>query len=201
MNVREALDVSHLPTEEYGHKDTLYWGIMGLFLIEGMAFALLVASYFYLRMRYTDWPPRDAYLPDFTWAIPNVILMIATCYPMRRIEKGAAERSPAWLARMLGICAGMIGASCVLRIMEFATLNTDYFESSYGSIVWALLFMHAMHLFTSVGEAAMLSVYCATHSLDRKHRADVQVNSVYWYFVVALGLVNFAVVWLAGRVL
>ena len=151
MNVREALDVSHLPTEEYGHKDTLHWGIMGLFLIEGMAFALLLASYFYLRMRYTDWPPRDAGLPDFTWAIPNLILIIATCYPMRRIEKEAPERSPMWLARMLGICAGMIGASCVLRVMEFGSLNTDYFESSYGSITWALLFMHAIHLFTSAG--------------------------------------------------
>jgi cytochrome c oxidase subunit I+III len=201
MNVREALDVSHLPTEEFGHKDTLYWGIMGLFLIEGMALGLLVASYFYLRMRYTEWPPKDAGLPDFTWAIPNLILMIAVCYPMRRIEKEAPEQSPKWFARMLAICFVLIAVCFVLRLLEFGSLGTTYYESSYGSITWAMLFMHAIHLFTSLGEAAMLSVYCATHSLDRKHRADLQMNSVYWYFVAALGIVTFAVVWLAGRVL
>jgi heme/copper-type cytochrome/quinol oxidase subunit 3 len=201
MNVREALDVSHLPVEEFGHRDTLYWGVMGLYLMEGMGFALLVATYFYLRMRYTQWPPADAGPPDLTWAIPNVLLMLATCYPMRRIDNEAPERSPMWLARMMAICALMIGGSCVLRLLEFRSLHVDYFESSYGSIVWALLFMHGMHLLTALGEAAMLAVYSATHSLDRKHRADLEVNAVYWYFVAALGVVNFATVWLAGRVL
>jgi heme/copper-type cytochrome/quinol oxidase subunit 3 len=201
MNVREALDVSQLPVEEYGHKDTLYWGMLGLFLMEGMNFALLVATYFYLRMRYTQWPPNDAGLPDFTYALPNVLLMVAICYPMRRIDNEAPDRSPQWLARMLAVCACLVALCVLLRLLEFRSLHTDYHESSYGSVVWALLFLHGMHLLTQLGETAMLSVYCATHNLDRKHRADVEVNAMYWYFVAALGLVNFATVWLAGRVL
>jgi heme/copper-type cytochrome/quinol oxidase subunit 3 len=201
MNVRDALDVSQLPVEEYGHKDTLYWGMLGLFLMEGMNFALLVAAYFHLRMRHTQWPPGDAGLPDFTYALPNVLLMLAVCYPMRRIDNEAPDRPRIWLAKMLAVCAFLIAVCCVLRILEFGSLQTDYFESSYGSVVWALLFLHGMHLLTQLGEASLLAVYCATHSLDRKHRADVEVNAMYWYFVAALGVVNFATIWLAGRVL
>jgi cytochrome c oxidase subunit III len=166
-----------------------------------MNFALLVATYFYLRMRFTQWPPNDAGLPDFTYALPNVLLMLAICYPMRRIDNEAPDRSPKWLSGMMGLCACLIAVSIVLRILEFRSVHTDYFESSYGSIVWALLFLHGMHLLTSFGEAAMLAVYCATHILDRKHRADLQVNAYYWYYVAALGVVNFATVWLAARVL
>ena len=89
----------------------------------------------------------------------------------------------------------------MLRLFEFASLNCVWYEHSYASITWALLFMHALHLFTTCGETAMLSVYCLTKPLDRKHRADIQVNSVYWYFVLISWFVVFAIVWLAGRVL
>lgn len=201
MHVREALDVSHLPTEEYGHRDTLWWGIMGLILTESTSFGLLIASYFFYRMRYTEWPPSDAGLPWFNFTVPNLILMIVTCYPMWRVSRGAPDRDRQWLSRMLALSALLILASCVLRVFEFQTLQTNYNEHSYGSITWALLFMHAILLFFSAGETAMLSVYARLNELDRKHRADLQINSVYWYFAVILWIVIFAVVWLGGRVL
>jgi cytochrome c oxidase subunit III len=201
MRVREALDISHLPNEEYGHRDTLWWGVMGLILSESTSFALLIASYFFLRMRYTQWPPSDADLPWFTFTLPNLLLMIATCYPMRRIEKEAPSRDKMWLAKMLALSAGLMAVSCVLRVFEFQGLQTDYNEHSYGSITWALVFMHAILLFFPAGESAMLSVYCALNQLDRKHRADLQTNSVYWYFTVIVWIAVFCVVWLASRVL
>jgi heme/copper-type cytochrome/quinol oxidase subunit 3 len=46
-----------------------------------------------------------------------------------------------------------------------------------------------------------LGVYCATKELDRKHRADLQVNSLYWYFVVVSWIVVFSVIYLVGRLL
>lgn len=201
MHVREALDVSHLPTEEYGHRDTLWWGIMGLILAESCSFALMIASYFFFRMRYTEWPPADAGLPLFNFAVPNLILMVAICYPMRRIEKEAPHRDKGWLVRMLAFTAVLMLVSFVLRLFEFQTLHTNWNEHSYGSITWAMLFMHAILLFGSAGETAMLAVYARLNELDRKHRADLQTNSVYWYFTAAVWLAVFCVIWLAGRVL
>jgi cytochrome c oxidase subunit 3 len=201
MQVKPVMDVAHLELEAYGKKDTLWWAIMGLIIAEGLGFALLIASYFYLRMRYTQWPPADAGLPWFNFSVANLLVILVTTYPMWRIHKEAPERSRFWLAGMLGISAGLMAISCVLRIFEFQTLQTGWMEHSYGSITWALLFMHAIHLFTSLGEAIMLGTYCATSELDRKHRADLQVNSVYWYFVVISWVVVFAVIYLAGRVL
>ena len=201
MHVCEALDVSHLPTEEYGYRDTLWWGVMGLILSESTSFALLIASYFFYRMRYSQWPPADAPLPGFMFAAPNLILIVAICYPMWLIAKGAPDKSKSWLAKMLAFSALLTAVTCVLRIYEFQSIGTNWNEHSYGSITWALLFLHAILLFFSAGESTMLAVYCATNELDRKHRADIQTNSLYWYFTAIVWVVVFCVIWLAGRVL
>jgi heme/copper-type cytochrome/quinol oxidase subunit 3 len=201
MHVRPVLDVSDLELEAYGRSDTLWWGVTGLIIAEALGFALLIASYFYLRMRYTEWPPADAGLPSLNLSVANLLLIVSVCWPMRVIGRGAPDRSRFWLAGMLALTAVLIAGTCVLRIFEFQTLQTGWNEHSYGSITWALLFMHAVHLFTSLGEAIMLGVYCATSELDRKHRADLQINSNYWYFVAGAWVVVFAVVYLAGRVL
>jgi heme/copper-type cytochrome/quinol oxidase subunit 3 len=201
MNVTPAIDVAHLPLDNYGKKDPLWWGVMGLIIVESMGFALLIALYFYLRMRYAEWPPANVGLPRLDYPTGNLFLIIAVTCPMWLIQREAAERSRFWLAGMLGISAVMLAGTCVLRIIEFQMLGTDWQTYSYGSITWALLFMHAIHLFTSLGEAIMLGVYALTSELDRKHRADLQINSVYWYFVVISWIVVYAVLYLVPRVL
>jgi cytochrome c oxidase subunit III len=201
MNVTPVMDVSHLELEEFGRADTLWWGVMGLIVIEGTAFALLIASYFFYRMRYTEWPPSDAGLPRWDFTIANLILMLLITYPMRKISQRAPTADRLWLSKMLGVSAVLILVSTVLRYFEFRTLQTDWNEHSYGSVVWALVFMHAFHLATTAGETGMLAVYAAVKNLDRKHRADIQVNTLYWYFVVVSWIVIFSVVYLAARVL
>src|SRR4051794_38447766 len=119
MNVRPALDISQLEVEEFGIKDTLWWGTMALIVAEGTSFALLLVSYFYYRMRYTQWPPADAGVPWFNFSIPNLILMLAICYPMWRISREAPERDPKWLSRMLAFSAVLMLGAVVLRYFEF----------------------------------------------------------------------------------
>ena len=52
-----ALDVSALPESALDHRSLIWWGNTLLLMIETTMFALLVASYLYLRMNYAEWPP------------------------------------------------------------------------------------------------------------------------------------------------
>lgn len=201
LNVRPAIDVSGLEIEKFGPHDTLWWGNMGLIVVESVSFALLIASYFFYRMRYTQWPPDDAGVPWFTFGLPNLILIVAICFPMSRVNKNAPTASQPWLTKMLTFSAVLMAGTAVLRIFEFQTLHTSYSEHSYGSITWALLFMHGIELAFGMGETALLAVYSATNELDRKHRADIQTVSTFWNFLAITWVVIFAVVYLGGRVL
>ena len=51
MSERATLDVRGLPRYAFGAKSILWWGTMGLVAIEGTMFAILIATYFYLRTR------------------------------------------------------------------------------------------------------------------------------------------------------
>ena len=44
-----AIDVSALPTHAFGPRSLMWWATMCMIAIEGMAFALAISSYLYLK--------------------------------------------------------------------------------------------------------------------------------------------------------
>ena len=53
------IDVSNLDTIALNHRAPLWWGQILMMVIEGSLFALLIASYFYIRVGFDVWPPPD----------------------------------------------------------------------------------------------------------------------------------------------
>jgi cytochrome c oxidase subunit 3 len=200
VHAEPALDASKMPLDAYGSKGTMWWGIMALIVIEAMFFGLLAVSYFYYRMRYVDWPPAD--LPALGLPLVNLVVIMAACYPLWIVERGAPDRSPTWIAKILGVSSMFIVAAVVLRIFEFSSLRTNYDSHSYGSITWALLFTHGLELLLTLGETMLLSFYAATnHDLDVKHRSDIRLNSIFYYFLAITWIAIFGVIQIGGRVL
>ena len=201
MSTRQVLDVSHLPDGAIGPRAPLWWGTVGMIAVESTVFALCIATYFYLRMRYTEWPPADAGPPDLLLPGINLVVILVSFIPQYLIDKFDEDGDKSRLQKLL-IAASALGLiACVLRVWDFRALNTDWQEHSYGSITWALLFLHSIHLSASTIETILMAIYVSEAPLDVKHRSDLNVNAVYWYFIVISWAVIFAVIWGAGRVL
>lgn len=199
MNTSASWDASRLPLDAFGSKGTMWWGLMGLIIIESVFFGLLVVSYFYFRIRYVDWPPAP--LPDIALPTANLILILVTCVPFWLIERAAPDRDRRWLAGMLGLATILVAGAVILRVFEFHSLHTGYQRDSYGSITWALLFVHGLELLFTCGETALLAFYSATKDLDAKHRSDIQLNSVFYYFLAIVWILLFAVIQAGGHLL
>src|SRR4051812_21454336 len=86
-----TLDVSGLAPGAFGHRSILWWGTMGIMLIEGMAFAITIGAYFYLRTRAVHWPPPHVLPPDLRWGTINTVILLASGIP-NQLAKKAAER-------------------------------------------------------------------------------------------------------------
>jgi heme/copper-type cytochrome/quinol oxidase subunit 3 len=80
-------------------------------------------------------------------------------------------------------------------------LNIRWDDNAYGSIVWALLFLHTIHVVTDVADTAVLTAYAFTHELDRNHFSDVADNCLYWHFVALAWVPIHALVYWAPRML
>jgi heme/copper-type cytochrome/quinol oxidase subunit 3 len=192
------MDLSGLPETAYGHRAPIWWGTIALIVIEGMAFAMTAAGYFYLRMGYREWPPPDAARPDWIASAVNVALLGIIAIPMRRIQRAAPHIGCERLLRLLLRCVALIAMSLVIRVFEFRGLNAMWHEHSYGSVVWALIFLHTFHLGIHLGETSLLALHVAKKGLDDHHRVDVAVNSVYWYFIVVSWLVLAGIIYFVG---
>jgi cytochrome c oxidase subunit 3 len=193
----QDIDVAQLPTYVYGFRSMMWWGTMGLMLIEGTVFAITVVVYFYLRSHSQTWPINRA--PELFWGSLNTLIMLASLVP-NQLAKRAAEREDKQRARWwLVACLLFALAFLAVRVFEFGALNTRWDANAYGSVVWMLLALHTTHLVTDTIDTAVLAVLMFTGPLEGKRFVDVSENAMYWYFVVGSWLPIYAVIYWGAR--
>jgi heme/copper-type cytochrome/quinol oxidase subunit 3 len=193
-----VLDISTLPTFAFGHRSPMWWGTMGLMLIEGTVFALTIMAYFYLRSHATAWP-MSRFPPDLIWGNINTAVMLASAIP-NHFAKQAAERLDLHKVRLwMVVCLLFSFVFLGVRVLEFMALNTRWDSDAYGSVVWMLMGLHTTHLVTDAYDSAVLTALMFTGPLEGKRFVDVSENAAYWYFVVLSWLPIYAVVYWGAR--
>ena len=207
MSTRAVIDVSELPHHEFDTYDPVWWGNNFLLAIETSMFAILIATYFYLRQNFALWPPPVAQLtatlrplPRLWYGTANTILLVLGCIPMVLTDL-SARRGNRILSQVGLVIAVIMGiAALVLRGFEFGAFYFYWDSNAYGSIVWFLLGMHMSHLSVLTGEAVLLTIWIFTREYDMKHRVDIVTVAIYWYWVVAIWLLIYGVIYFTPRI-
>jgi cytochrome c oxidase subunit III len=195
-----TIDVSALPTIVYGPRATIWWGVLGLIAIEGTALAIVGAAYLYLRQNFVAWPPAGTPLPALGAATAELVVLVGSIVPMVAVDRfaHAERRRPVVIGLAIMVALGL--ASMGLRALQFAgALGCRWDSHAYGSVVWTLLGMHAAHVLTSTFENALLLVVLVVGPVERKDFVDAHVNALYWYFIAAIWVPTYALVYLAPR--
>ncbi len=180
-----TLDVSGLPQVAFGRQNVSWLGNVLYMTIEGTMFALVIATYFYLRTRMIEWPPGYHAPPILRYGMINAVLFLLSLAPARYI-KAKAEKG-----ERTGISIGLIalilfGALAIFfRVFEFGSLNCNYTDNAYASAIWVLLGLHTGHLITEWFETITVFCISLTNRMEGMRFADAAMNTDYWYFVVA----------------
>ncbi|HEU4563842.1 MAG TPA: hypothetical protein VFS05_04295 [Gemmatimonadaceae bacterium] len=181
---RAVLDVSHLPTVVFGHRSTMWWGIVCFMLIEGTTLALCAASYIYVRRNFNAWPPERTPLPDLTVASVNMLVMLASVLPAYLCARAAKRLDLAGVKRWLVVMALFGIVILVLRWFEMRALHTRWDANAYGSVADLVIFVHATLLLVDVADTIVFTVIAFSDRFEKKHFPDATDNSFYWYFMV-----------------
>jgi cytochrome c oxidase subunit 3 len=193
-----ATDLSRLDTHGFSHRSATWWGIVGFFLIEGTAFALALAVYFYLMSQEQAWPPLPYRPPDLVAGTLFTILILLSEIP-NTMAKHAAEHGELRKLRRLLIIMGAIGLILVaLRGFEFNSLNIYWYDNAYGSVIWMLLVLHATHIGTDWADTLVLAgLMHGRHGMEGRRFVDCSENAMYWRFVWLCWLpIYFVIYWL-----
>ncbi|MBV9573960.1 MAG: cytochrome c oxidase subunit 3 [Acidobacteriales bacterium] len=188
MRRRLTLDVSDLPGVAFGHRNTTWLANVFFMVIEAMMFALMFATYFYLRTRSTDWPPGHL-PPALQYGMANAVIFLVSVVPAWTVRKRAPEGDRRAVKNGLLVLTAFAVAATILRIFEFSTLNCRWSDDAYSSTVWVLIGMHSGHLVTELIETVVLLAISFTPKMEGTRLADAAINSDYWYFVVITGLI------------
>jgi heme/copper-type cytochrome/quinol oxidase subunit 3 len=100
----------------------------------------------------------------------------------------------------LVICAIVGFVALVLRGFEYSAVYFRWDSNAYGSIVWFMLGMHMLHLMILTTETVLLAIWIFRREFDMKHRVDIVTVGVYWYWVVAIWVVLYAIIYFTPRI-
>ena len=177
-------DVSELPTDILGPGSLTWWGTIGFMVIEGVAFGLVFATYFFLMNQEQQWPPDPWKAPDWIAGTLFTLVILASEIPNTMVKKAANAHDVEKVRKLLPWMAGIGILLLGIRAFEFPSLNISWYENAYGSVVWVLLLLHTTHLLTDLVDTAVLAALVRTPlGYERRRMIDVDENALYWRFV------------------
>lgn len=177
-------DVADLPTYAFGHRSITWWGVIGFIVIEGIFFAMTFAAYFFLMAHEQGWPPEPRIPPDLLAGTLFTIVMLASEIPNRWLKKAAEAQDSLKVRKLIWIPVAIGTLLLVIRGFEFNSLNMMWTDNAFASVIWALLFLHTLHLATDLGDTAVLAFLAQTDEVfEPRKLVDVEENSFYWRFV------------------
>jgi cytochrome c oxidase subunit III len=198
MSARPVLDVSRLPTYAFGHRSLMFWGTAGMIVIEGTMFLIALVAYYYLRGIALHWP-QSAAPPDLLWGTVNTGILLVSGIPNHLAAKAAEREDLRGVRLWLVVCLLFGIAFHVVRALEFTTLNTHWNLNAYGSIVFALLVLHTVHMVTDLIDTGVLTTLMFTSRVTGRRYVDVNENADYWWFIILAWLPIYFTLYLVPR--
>jgi len=204
---RQSLDVAGLPAVGFDTKAPIWWGNALLLMIETAMFGILVALYLNVIQNTSPFPPprvdRLPVLydssPDLTLPVIGLIVLLASLVPGIWLDISARRRNAAGMTIGLAITLTFNIAAFVIRYYEFDSLHFKWNDNAYGSILWILLGMHLFHIIVMGCEDTYLLAWALIKGIDEKHALDLTVTAVYWYWIVAIWVLLFPMIYILPR--
>lgn len=199
MSAPALIDLRQLPVAPLGRGNPVWWGMIGLITIEAAVFATLITSYFYLRLGHAEWPPGGLEPPDLLWPTINTFVLLASSIPMHYADRGIARNDQR--ALKLGLLVSLILALTFLGIKAYELSHKEYGWDShaYGSIVWTIIGFHTAHVVALSLKTLVVGLLAIKGFFHAEERIAVQVNGVYWHFVVAVWVPLYIVLYWVPR--
>jgi len=206
---RTVIDVSELPGSAVDHRSPIWWGNLFLLAIETTMFLLTFTSYFYLWQNFEHWPPpRVDRFPVLYDAEPRLgtataisVLMLIALAGVLWMDRACIQKHVRSVVGSL-ILVVVLGMSMIWQMfLAFHDLHFEWDANAYASIAWTILGLHLLHTIVATAESVLMLSWVAMKPLDDKHARDIRVTAVYWYWVIGMWTLIYALLFWSPRII
>ncbi|MGH9271659.1 MAG: cbb3-type cytochrome c oxidase subunit I, partial [Ilumatobacteraceae bacterium] len=184
-----------------GGRTLATWGMGMSLLVAGIAFSVLLLSYFYLRIVNADWPLDGVGDPALLPAAIAAVAVCASAVSMARAHRGIAAGSTERLR------SGLVGAGLLtvvagaVQIYDLTTLDFSAQDHAYGSIFYVLAgTMLTLGLVGLVIDGVVIGAAVKGQFSARRHAA-VTNAARYWNGFTVMWLIGAATLYLTPRLI
>ena len=167
---------------------------------ESMLFAGLIGAYLVFRLAARNWPPPDLPRLPLGLTAANSVLLLASGLPMGRALRAARRYDRRRLARSLGQTALLGGTFLFVQGIEWVRLvrhGLTLASGTYGATFYVLIGCHGVHVLAAVTWLAVTALLARRGAFIAGRQAPLEMCAIYWYFVCALWVVLFPLVYLS----
>ena len=173
--------------------------MIALIASELMLFAGLIGMYIVIRQAQAVWPPADQPRLPLLVTTLNSIGLFASVVPLTIALRATRAGDSPRAAHALTVTAGLgivfltvQGAEWVRLVHHGLTLAS----SVWGGAFYVLIGCHAAHVFTAVVWLAIITTLARRGRFTPQAYAGLEMCATYWYFVAALWVLLFPLVYL-----
>lgn len=189
-------DEHALPLAIAGPQSNGYWAMWIFLLVMAVAFATIIACYFYLGDGPATWPPITPDATQAAWTVAAAVVLAVATFWMAR----SMRRKQTWGWRV-GTAVAFVSTPLLayLTAQAWSAIGLVAKESAYASIFlatigfnWVLqLLLFLMLLFTLV--------WAVTRPADIRGHGLAWLTELQGYFTAACWLLSYAVLYLTPR--
>ena len=205
MSTPARVAESDLPRFVSGGTAPAYWGMWMLIATEAMLFAVLIASYFFIRFQATpEWPPDGIAIPTLGLPLVMSAILWSTTIPVHMADRGIRVGNQTRLR--VGLAIGFV-LGAVFLAMQLAIEYPEKLEefspttNAYGSLFFTLTGFHAAHVAGGLAFSLWTQVRAWRGAFSAERHLTVQLFAMYWHFVDAVWLFVLATIYLSPNLI
>jgi heme/copper-type cytochrome/quinol oxidase subunit 3 len=174
-------------------------GMVLLVASEAVFFAAFLGIYAVSYTAARVWPPAGIATPSIAVPTIGVVVLLVSGAAMAQAMRHALRREYRRASMLRWLAAALVSAVVfgVLLVIGYADIPFSVGQGIFESLFYMIIGLEIAHV---VGGAVLMGVVLArTWTGELALRRDpIQSAAIYWYFVVVLGVVIYAVLYLAG---
>ena len=89
----------------------------------------------------------------------------------------------------------LAGVAMAIRAVEWGSWNFKWTTTAYGSVVWAMIFVHTIDVAADLVFTAVLVIILVLGRYGPRQSLGVHVDSIIWYFLVAIWIPLYATIY------
>ncbi len=194
-----VIDVAELSRYTPGREAPIWWGVVGLILIEMSVVAAFVVSAFYLQMINEQWPPPGVDVPEVLIPTLSMLIMLFSCVTMYLAGRAVNNNKIKPFVVYTFVSVFLAGVTLFIRWQKFHAFEFRWDEHVYGSLVWTITGFHFTHIVSAAIGTFVIGIAGVVGFFNNKRQIGVVVDTLYWNFVAIAWIPFYFVLYWAPR--